>query len=815
MVTLWQDLRYGVRMLVRSPGFTAVAVLTLALGIGANTALFSIVNGVLLNPLPYPSPTQLVEVAAKAPPFSESSVSYPNFLDWVRENHSFEALAAYRQNDFNLTGSGEVERVKATQVSASFFPLLGVKPLIGRNFTAEEDKRRAAPVVMLSGGFWKTKFGGSPEILGKTLTLDGVGYTVIGVIPANFYFCCETTNFRLGDVYVPIGAWSNRWFYQRSDHMGTFAVGRLKPGVTLEQARADMDGVARNLAVAYPDTDKKEGIELASLKERMVKDAKPMLVMLFAAVGFVLLIACVNMANLLLARSTGRAREFAIRAALGATQKRVIRQLLTESVLLAIAGGALGLLLAGWGTQAALKILPEALPRANNVGLDSHVLIFTFAISVLAGVVFGLVPAFRTSRPDLHGTLKEGGRGAGGARHRTQDLFVMVEMALAVVLLIGAGLTIRSLAHLWSADPGFNAHNVLGLGVALPASMAKLPPDQFRASLVQLRDTIAAVPGVKAVSSEDGAIPFNDDDEIPFWIEGRPKPATQSEMDSTLFYLVSPAYLKVMQIPLLRGRFFAENDNARAPHVGVIDENFAQKYFPNENPIGKRVNFAVFDEPIEIVGVVGHVMQFGLDSPGPVKIALYVPVVQLPDNDLTETIAGFMVRTQTPEYASAAAIQSAIGKMNSEQIAFNFESMDQAISDSLAARRFAMILLGVFAALALMLASIGIYGVMSHVAGQRTHEIGIRVALGAQRSDVLKIVLGQGARLALFGVAIGLAVTAGLTRLMTALLYGVSATDPLTFGGVAVLLTLVALAACYIPARRASRTDPMVALRYE
>jgi len=815
MVTLWQDLRYGVRMLVRSPCFTAVAVLTLALGIGANTALFSIVNGVLLNPLPYPSPTQLVEVAAKAPPFSESSVSYPNFLDCVRENHSFEALAAYRQNDFNLTGSGEVERVKATQVSASFFPLLGVKPLIGRNFTAEEDKRRAAPVVMLSGGFWKTKFGGSPEILGKTLTLDGVGYTVIGVIPANFYFCCETTNFRLGDVYVPIGAWSNRWFYQRSDHMGTFAVGRLKPGVTLEQARADMDGVARNLAVAYPDTDKKEGIELASLKERMVKDAKPMLVMLFAAVGFVLLIACVNMANLLLARSTGRAREFAIRAALGATQKRVIRQLLTESVLLAIAGGALGLLLAGWGTQAALKILPEALPRANNVGLDSHVLIFTFAISVLAGVVFGLVPAFRTSRPDLQGTLKEGGRGAGGARHRTQDLFVMVEMALAVVLLIGAGLTIRSLAHLWSADPGFNAHNVLGLGVALPASMAKLPPDQFRASLVQLRDTIAAVPGVKAVSSEDGAIPFNDDDEIPFWIEGRPKPATQSEMDSTLFYLVSPAYLKVMQIPLLRGRFFAENDNARAPHVGVIDENFAQKYFPNENPIGKRVNFAVFDEPIEIVGVVGHVMQFGLDSPGPVKIALYVPVVQLPDNDLTETIAGFMVRTQTPEYASAAAIQGAIGKMNSEQIAFNFESMDQAISDSLAARRFAMILLGVFAALALMLASIGIYGVMSHVAGQRTHEIGIRVALGAQRSDVLKIVLGQGARLALFGVAIGLAVTAGLTRLMTALLYGVSATDPLTFGGVAVLLTLVALAACYIPARRASRTDPMVALRYE
>jgi predicted permease len=815
MGALWQDLKYAVRILAANPGFAAIAIITLSLGVGANTALFSVVNGVLLNPLPYPNPNQLVEVAEKNQTFSESSVSYPNFLDWVRQNHSFESLAAYRQNDFSLTGTGEPERVKATQVSASFFPLLGVKPVIGRNFTAEEDKRGAAPVVMLSGGFWKSKLGSSPDILGKMITLDGVGYTIIGVIPSNFYFCCETTNFSLGDVYLPIGAWNNKFFYRRDDHMGVFAVGRLKPGVTFAQARADMDGVARNLAAAYPDADSDAGIWLAPLKERMVKDVKPLLLMLLAAVGFVLLIACVNVANLLLARATGRSREFAIRAALGATQGRVIRQLLTESLLLAVAGGGLGLLLASWGTQAALKVLPEALPRANDVHLDARVLCFTLLVSIFAGLLFGLAPALKTSRPDLHETLKEGGRGSSGPRYRTQGIFVVVEMALAVVLLIGSGLTIRSLVGLWNVNPGFNSHNVLGFGVALPGSMTKQTPDQFRASLVQLRDTIASVPGVEAVSSEDGAIPFNGDDEIPFWVEGRPKPANESEMNETLFYLVSPDYLKVMGIPLLRGRFFSQQDDAHAPHVAVIDENFAQKYFPNRNPIGERINFGGMDDQVEIVGVVGHAMQFGLDTPGPVKIAIYVPVVQLPDNDTTETIAGFMVRAQTPEYASAAAIQSAIEKMNSDQVPFSFESMDRAISDSLAARRFTMILLGAFAAIALALASIGIYGVVSYIAGRRTHEIGIRMALGAQPIDVMKLMLREGATMALIGVAIGLAAAVGLTQLMRAVLFQVSATDALTFIAASVVLCLSALAACYLPARRAMRVDPIVALRYE
>ena len=815
MGALWQDLRYAVRILAASPGFAAIAILTLALGIGANTALFSVVNGVLLAPLPYPNPNQLVEVAEKNQTFSESSISYPNFLDWVRQNHSFESLAAYRQNDFSLTGTGEPERVTATQVSASFFHLLGVKPVIGRNFTAEEDKRGAAPVIMLSGGFWKSKFGGSPDVLGKMITLDGVGYTVIGVIPSNFYFCCETTNFSLGDVYLPIGAWNNKSFYRRANHMGVFAVGRFKAGVTFTEARADMDGVARNLAAAYPDADSDAGIWLAPLKERMVKDIKPSLFMLLAAVGFVLLIACVNVANLLLARATGRSREFAIRAALGATQGRVIRQLLTESLLLAVAGGGLGLLLASWGTQAALKVLPEALPRANDVHVDASVLFFTLLVSILAGLLFGLAPALKTSRPDLYETLKEGGRGMSGARYRTQGVFVVVEMALAVVLLIGAGLSIRSLVGLWNVNPGFNPHNVVGFGVALPPSMAKQTPDQFRASLVQLRNTIASVPGVEAVSSEDGAIPFNGDDEIPFWVEGGPKPANESEMDETLFYLVSSDYLQVMRIPLLRGRFFTEQDDAHAPRVAVIDENFAQKYFPNKNPIGERINFGGMDDQVEIVGVVRHAMQFGLDAPGPVKIAIYVPVVQLPDNDTTETIAGFMVRTQTPEYASAAAIQSAIEKMNSDQVPFSFESMDRAISDSLAARRFTMILLGAFGAIALALASIGIYGVVSYIAGRRTHEIGIRMALGAQPIDVMKLMLREGATMALLGVGIGLAAAVGLTQLMRAVLFQVGATDPLTFVTASVVLCLSALAACYLPARRAMRVDPIVALRYE
>lgn len=506
--TLLQDIRYGLRQLRRSPGFTIVAVLTLALGIGANTAIFSVVNGVLLNPLPYPSANRLVALAETLPQFSQFPISYPDFLDWVRMNHTFESLAAYAHTDMNLTGSSEAERVKVTQVSASFFPLLGVKPVIGRNFSPGEDRRGAAPVVILSGGFWKSKFGGSPEVLGKSLTFDGKGYTVIGVIPQNFYFCCKTTNFVLGDIYVPIGAYDSQWMADRGAHPGIFAVGRLKAGVTLQQARADMGGIARDLASAYPDSDKNEGGALTPLKERMVGNVEPALLVLLAAVAFVLLIACANVANLLLARATGRAREFVIRAALGASRGRVIRQLLTESILLALTGSGLGVLLASWGTRAGLAALPEALPRANDVRLDPHVLALSLVAAIFVGVLFGLLPALQSSRPDLQENLKEGGWGSSGANHRTQRVFVALEVAMALVLLVGAGLTIRSLADLSRVNPGFNPHNVLTFNVALPPSTAKETPDQIRTSLRHLTDTIARVPGVNAVSITDGAFPM-------------------------------------------------------------------------------------------------------------------------------------------------------------------------------------------------------------------------------------------------------------------------------------------------------------------
>jgi predicted permease len=812
-----QDVRYAVRMLVKNPGFAAVAILTLALGIGANTALFSVVNGVLLNPLPYPNPGRLVAVAETFPPFQEASIAYPNFLDWVRMNHTFEALAAYRHTDCNLTDSGEAQRLNAVEVSATFFPLLGVKPVIGRNFSPEDDKRGAAPVVMLGGRFWKNKFGSSPEILGKMLTLDGAGYTVIGVVPENFYFCCESMNFELGDVYLPIGSGNASWLTQRETHPGIRAIGRMKAGVTVDEARADMNEIAANLAKAYPNTNKDARVALTPLRQRMVQGIHATLLVLLAAVGFVLLIACANVANLLLARATGRAREFAVRSVLGATQKRVVRQLLTESLLLAIAGGALGLLLVSWGTQAALAVLPQALPRANDVRIDPRVLLFTLAVSIVAGALFGLAPALKISRSDLNETLKESGRGASGVRHRAQAVFVVAELALAVVLLIGAGLTLRSLARLWRVNRGFNPHNVLTFDLALPPSAAKETPDQVRTMLRELPDNVARIPGVEAASLTDASQPLNSDWEESFWIEGRPKPLTIRERPETLLYIVSPDYLKVMGIPLVRGRFFTSQENAHSRRVGVIDESFAREYFPNQDPVGRRI--IVEDSPIEIVGVVGHVEQWGLDSniAGAVKVQLYTLAQQVPDGWLGMVTkgAGLVVRTETPNSPSADAIRSAMQQMNSQEAAYDFESMDQVISESLAMRRFAMVLFGAFALMALSLASIGIYGVMSYVAGQRTREIGLRMALGAQRRDVLTLVLSGAARITFIGVPIGLLAAAGLASLIKSLLFEVSPADPLTFLAVAILLSAVACAACYIPARRAARVDPIVALRYE
>ncbi|HVB07329.1 MAG TPA: ABC transporter permease [Candidatus Acidoferrales bacterium] len=813
MQTLWQDVRYALRMLRKSPGFTAVAVLTLALGIGANTALFTVVNGVLLNPLAYPHSGQLVAIYENTLSFNHAPIAYPNFLDWQRDTQTFSSMAIYRNEDYNFTGTGQGERLSGSMISAGFFSTLGVKPILGRDFRADDDEVGAAPVVILGGGFWKRRFGSSPGILGKPVVLNGASYTVVGVIPSSFAFYGEDR-----DVYTPIGQWNDPSFRDRRIDMSAHAVGRLKPGVTLAQAKADMDSVAQNLAAAYPEADKAVGITVLSMKQDIVGNVQPFLVVLLAAVGFLLLIACANVANLLLARSMGRSHEFAIRAALGASHARVIRQLLTESILLSGAGGALGLLLAFWGTKVVLGTLPGALPRASEVSLDSRVLLFTLGVSLFAGILFGLAPALKTSRVNLQEILKESGRGSSGARYRIQGIFVAVEVAMALVLLVGAGLMIRSLAALWRVNPGFNPSHAITFDLSLPAS-SKVSAAETRARLRQFDEKMRSIPGVEAVSVTLGSRPMIHDSSLPFWIEGQPKPANDNDMHQAMFYLVEAGFQKAMGITLERGRFVTAQDDEHAPRVIDIDDVFARTYFPQENPIGKRVNFVGFGVQAEIVGVVGHVKQWGLgtDAKSAVEAQFDYPFMQLPEKlmPLVATAVAVVLRTRGDPTAVMGSVRRAVEETDPREVIYGVETMDEVVSNSFAARRLSMILFGVFAALALMLACVGIYGVISYLVGQRTHEIGVRVALGAQRNDILRLILGHGARMALVGVAIGIAAALGLTRLMANQLFGVSAHDPLTFAAVSLLLTLVALLACYIPARRAMRVDPMVALRYE
>lgn len=817
MERLMQDLRYGLRMLGRSPGFAAVAILTLALGIGANTALFSVVNGVLFNPLPYPHSEQLVWLAESKPHFATGSISFSNFRDWRKNNQTFSAMAVYRSYSYNLTGLGEPEQLRSMFVSSDFFSVLGVNPIAGRLFVPGEDEVGAAPNAMISASFWQRKFGGSPDAVGKTLTLDGKNFTIIGILPAGFEL--SLGSFQNVELYVPLGQWNNPNLMKRGAGLGIHGIGRLKPGVTVAQAKADMESVTQSLAAEYPDEDKGIGAAVISLKKAMVGDVRLFLLVLLAAVGFVLLIACVNVANLMVARSSTRMREFAIRTALGASRGRILRQLLTESILLSLTGGALGLLLAAWGTKAALHQLPVSLPRSGEVALDSRVLLFTLLISLACGIFFGLAPAFKSARPNLHDTLKEGGRGGSGLRHRAQGVFVVVETGMALVLLIAAGLMIRSLNALWNVNPGFDSHNVLTFGVAFPP-LAQGGPDAVRMELRQLNDAIAAVPGVTASSLSWGALPMAGDDEDLFWIEGQPKPASENDMSWALSYVVQESYLQVMKVPLERGRFFTLQDNENEPYVVVVDDVFAHQYFPGKDPIGQHIFLRNKGGRAEIIGIVGHVKQWGLDADDTesLRAQLYFPYMQLPDQVMDPTSwsgTGAVVRFNPNVPGVADAVRSAVRRLSAEHVMFGVQTMDEIISKSLATRKVSMVLLGVFAMLALGLASIGIYGVISYLVGRRTQEIGIRLALGAERADVLRLIVGEGMKMAAVGLCIGFAAAFALTRLMAGLLFGVSATDPLTFAAVAILLTLVALAACYIPARRAMRVDPIVALRYE
>jgi len=813
MNTLLADLRYAVRLLLQSPTFTAIAALTLALGIGATTALFSVVNGVLLDPLAYPHSDRLAVIYGRIAGLDSGPIEYPNFLDWQRDSHTFASMAAYRSEDYNFIGNGEGERLSGYMVSASFFDTLGTVTVLGRTFRIDDDQVGAAPVVVLSGGFWKRKFGASPDVIGKPIILNGTAYTIVGVTPDTFTFY---GNMR--DVYTPIGQWNDPSFRDRRISVGAHAFGRLNAGVTVAQAQAEMDDVARNLAVAYPEADAGHNIKLVSMKEDQVGNVQPLLLVLLAAVGFLLLIACANVANLLLARSVARSREFAIRSALGASHSRMIRQLLTESILLSAVGGTLGLLLAYCGMKTLLKMLPAALPRFGEVALDSRVLLFTMALSLVTGVIFGLAPALRATRTNLQEVMKQSGRGSSGFRHRLQGAFVAGEVALALVLLVGAGLMIRTLAALWRVNPGFNPNHAITFTLAMPATSDTTSPET-RARLRNFDDKVRSIPGVQAVSVTLGSRPMIHDSALPFWIEGAPKPAHDSDMRAATFFLVESGFREAMGITLLRGRFVTDQDNESAPIVVDIDDNFARTCFPGENSIGKHINFTEFNVQAEVVGVVGHVKQYALDvdPPGAIQAQFFYPFMQIPEKimPLVAKSVAVVLRTHGDPTAIMGQVRETVREIDPRDVVYSVQTMDDVVATSYAARRLTMILLTGFAALAITLACVGIYGVVSYLVGQRTQEIGIRMALGAQRRDILVLVLGEGTRMALLGAFFGVFASLMLTRLMAKQLFGVSAHDPLTYAGVSFVLMLVAIAASFVPARRAVRMDPMQSLRTE
>lgn len=820
METLFQDIRYGLRLLIKRPGFTAVAVIALGLGIGANSAIFSVVNGVVLRALPYKDPDKLTIVWSKRPLLqakvgaAEFPVSAGDFIDWRDQNQVFEQIAAFHTQPFNITGAGEPEFLGGVRASASLFSLLGVEPKLGRTFTPEEDQPGAERVVVISHGLWERRFGADPHIIGQKLSLNDEPYTVVGVLPRGFQFPRKgemPAGFqfpRQADFYTPL-AWSPAQATNRGRNF-LAVVARLKPGVTVEQAGAEMDAIAERLKQQYPQTNANKEVFLVPLHQQVVGKVRTALLVLLGAVGFVLLIACANVANLLLARAASRQKEIAIRTALGASRMRVIRQLLTESLLLSLVGGTLGLLLALWGIELLLTISPINLPRVDTVSIDGRVFAFTLVISLLTGIGFGLAPAIQVSKPDLNDALKEGGRSSPvGFRHnRFRSLLVVSEVALSLVLLIGAGLMIRSFVTLLNVDPGLNAQNVLTLDIGLPRT--KYTGPQQIAFFQQVISRMQALPGVQSAGAVY-PLPLSGAEEgMGFAIEGRPVTNPGESFNAGPRW-VSADYFKVMSIPLLRGRELTERDGPDSTRVLVISEAMARAYWPDEDPIGKRVAFDQTNGAPnwrEIVGVVRDVKHSSLDATS--KPEMYIPFAQFPI--FFQTV---VLRTTGDPLSLVAAARSEVLAVNKDQPISNIHTMEELLSNSIAQRRFNMLLLSVFAAVALLLSAVGIYGVMSYSVAQRTHELGLRMALGAQSSHVVALVVRQGMTLALIGVGVGLAASFALTRIMASLLYGVSTTDTLTFSLIALLLASVALLACYLPARRATKVDPMVALRYE
>ena len=806
MATLLQDLKYGFRMLVKNPAFTVVAVIALALGIGANTAIFSVVNAVLLKPLPFHDPNRLMLLREANLRQPHVSVAYPNYFDWKLQNHVFEDMATFQPRDFNLAGVNEPENIGGSAVSSNLLRTLGVKPLLGRDFRPDEDKKGAEPVVILGFSLWQRRFGGESGVVGRTITLDAKPFTIVGVMPP------QLTMYEDSQLYTPIGVWMGEdSMTERGDHNDTTVVARLKPGVTPAEAQAEMDTIARRLEQQYPDTNTGYRVTMSPIRDAFVGDSGPPILVLFAAVGFVLLIACVNVANLLLARGAAREREIAIRSALGASRLRVVRQLLTEGAVLAVVSGLLGLLVGAWGLKGLLTLIPQDVSMGMPVAINSWVLLFTCILSIATVAIFGLVPALQISEPDLNETLKEGGRTAsgGGERRQVRSVLVVSEIALALVLLVSAGLMIKSFRRLLAVDPGFNPENVLTMEVNLRGAKYD-KSDQVAAFCRQSLDRIRSLPGVK-FAALGNQLPLTDShSRSDITIEGQPLPAI-GHFPHPDFHDVSPDYFRAMGISLMRGRYFTESDTPEAPAVVLISESLARQFWPNADAVGKRIlrgHPSPKNSWLTVAGVVGDTKQYGLSAE--TKWEVYLPYLQSPPSDFR-----LVVRAASHPEGLTAAIKNEVHSIDKDVPVHDEITLQRIVSDSVGTRRMTMLLLGLFAGLAMVLAAVGVYGVISYAVTQQTHEIGVRMALGAERTDVLWLVVGKGFALAVVGVGVGLAGALVLTRFLASLLFGVRPTDPVIFAGVSLILAAVSLAASYIPARRAARVDPMVALRYE
>jgi predicted permease len=805
------DLRFGIRALWNHPSFAIIAVLTLALGIGANTAIFSVVEGVVLAALPYPQPDRLVMVWESRPTLKQLGISYPDFQDWQRGARSFEQMAALTWRSYDLTGPGTSEHLAGMEVSSGFFAILGVKPVLGHEFSPSEDRPNEARTVVISDRLWRDRFASNPSALGKTISLNGADYSIIGILPLKFRVWTDL------DVYTSLGQGEPLLYHDRTIH-SIACIARLKPNVSMGYAKGELDAVQANLDRLYPAADRNLGTNIEPLKQSIVGDMGGTLLLLLGAVGIVLLIASTNVANLLLARSAARTREFAIRSALGASRARMVRQLLTESVLLALSGGLLGLIVGILGVRMVLMKFPEILPRSENIHLNTPVLFFTFGISLVVGILFGLAPALNGSSGDVQSSLRAGERGSTGALARAQNILVILQMAMTLVLLVGSGLLLRTILQLWNVNPGFDRQHVITFKVGLSPSLTTTAVST-RTAYRQLLDRIREIPGIEATDFTN-VVPLSENDNGgPFWV-GAQQSTSMQDAPHALYFETGPEYLRAMQIPLLRGRFFSPADTSDSEPVVVIDSVLAHTYFPHKDPVGQLITVAHW-RTARVIGVVGHVRHWGLGDAGTYNPSqIYISFYQLSDEWVPAFARELSVAVRTPlDVASIMpAIRNAVYATGKDQPIYSVQTLQQIASNSMASQRLPMILLGAFAVLALLLASVGIYGVISYSVSQRTREIGIRMAVGAERRDVLRMIIGQGLRLVAAGVLIGAGIALLLARLLSAfsrLLYGVRANDPVTFMAVLFVLAGVSVLACYFPARRASRLDPMAALKSE